>query len=61
MALEAGQAQETEGTGGASPPPITDTDTLVTSRRASAVIDMPPLYEVDIAEAEEQQQQVSAL
>ena len=58
MALEAGQAQETEGAGDMSPPPVTDTDTLVTSKRASAVSELPPLYEVDIVEAEEQQQQV---
>ncbi|KAI6662013.1 Dedicator of cytokinesis protein 9 isoform X26 [Oopsacas minuta] len=57
MALEAGQAQEAEGSG---PAPVTDTDTLITkggSRRSSSLPDLPPVYEVDIVEAEEQQQQ----
>ena len=56
MVLEAGQVQEYEGL----VPPVTDTDTLVTkggSRRVSSVTEQPPLYEIDIADAEEQQQQ----
>ena len=54
MALEAGQAQET-GRG-----LVTDTDTLVTigaRKSVSSVGELPPLYEVDVVEAEEQQQQ----
>ena len=57
MALEAGQAQESEGL---VPAPVTDTDTLVTkggSRRVSSLTEQPPLYEIDIVDAEEQQHQ----